>query len=239
MSSPVSSIYGMGLRGDVIPNRRGARSREAVLDAAERVMAERGYEAATVASLVEEAGVPASSIYHYFGSKEGVLLAVMERGAERFHKALPAPTGRQGSQVQHLRRLMGLIVEGLERRPDFLSLILVMATQPRVNGNGEVDVVVERVRELALARLRNQMAIVFEIDAESPQSDHLARFALAAIEGAFLATQADPRLSLAELLEHLPTALIAIRREVGRAGRATVPPRPRSRRAPPETRGLS
>jgi AcrR family transcriptional regulator len=80
----------MAVKHDVVPNRRGERSREAVLDAAERVMAERGYEAATVASLVEEAGVPASSIYHYFGSKEGVLLAVMERGAERFHEAHPA-----------------------------------------------------------------------------------------------------------------------------------------------------
>ena len=48
----------MAVRSDVIPNRRGERSREAVLDAAERVMAERGYEAATVARLVEEAGVP-------------------------------------------------------------------------------------------------------------------------------------------------------------------------------------
>jgi AcrR family transcriptional regulator len=205
---------GMAARTDVIPNRRGERSREAVLDAAERVMAERGYEAATVASLVEEAGIPASSIYHYFGSKEGVLLAVMERGAERFHEALPEPTRRRGSQVQHLRRLMGLIVEGLERRPEFLRLILVMATQPRTNGNRQVDIVVERVRELALTRLRKQMDVAFGIDPASRQADHLARFTLAAIEGAFVATQADPRLSLGELLEPLPTALVAIRREL-------------------------
>jgi AcrR family transcriptional regulator len=203
----------------VIPNRRGARSREAVLDAAERIMADRGYEAATIASLVEEAGVPASSIYHYFGSKEGVLLAVMERGAERFHEALPEPTERRGSQSEHLRGLLASIAEGLERRPDFLRLILVMATQPRVNGDAEVDVVVERVRELALARLRNQMDIAFGIDPGSEGADHLARFALAAIEGAFVATQADPRLSLRELLEHLPAALVAIRRELVLASR--------------------
>ena len=209
----------MAVKHDVVPNRRGERSREAVLDAAERVMAERGYEAATVASLVEEAGVPASSIYHYFGSKEGVLLAVMERGAQRFHEALPEPTRRRGSQSQHLRRLVGSIVEGLERRPEFLRLILVMATQPRVDGSGEVDVVVERVRELALARLRKQMDVAFGIDSASKQADHLARFALAAIEGAFVATQADPRLSLGELLEHLPTALVAIRRDLAAAAR--------------------
>lgn len=229
----------MARNSEVTPNRRGEKSREAVLHAAERVMAKQGYEAATVASLVEEAGVPASSIYHYFGSKEGVLLAVMERGAERFHEALPEPTRRRGSQSHHLRRLVASIVEGLERRPDFLRLILVMATQPRVNGNGEVDVVVERVRELALARLRNQMDIAFGIDPGSPQADHLARFALAAIEGAFVATQGDPRLSLGELLEHLPAALVAIRRELRRTGPATFPTQPRSRRAAREIRAQS
>ena len=69
-------------------------------------MAEQGYEAATVAALVEEAGIPASSIYHYFGSKEGVLLAVMERGAERFFEALPDLDRRLGSQREHLRALV-------------------------------------------------------------------------------------------------------------------------------------
>lgn len=209
----------MAVRSDVIPNRRGERSREAVLDAAERVMAERGYEAATVARLVEEAGVPASSIYHYFGSKEGVLLAVMERGAQRFHEALPEPTERRGSQSEHLRGLLAAIAEELESRPDFLRLILVMATQPRVDGNASVDVVVERVRELALARLRNQMKITFGISPEEQPADHLARFTLATIEGAFIATQADRHVSLGDLLEHLPAALIAIRRELGHGPR--------------------
>jgi hypothetical protein len=37
----------MATRPDVKPNRRGARSREVVLDAAERVMAEHGPRAAT------------------------------------------------------------------------------------------------------------------------------------------------------------------------------------------------
>jgi len=197
------------------PNRRGTRSRDAVLDAAEGLMAEQGFEAATIAAVVKEAGIPASSIYHYFGSKEGVLLAVMERGAERFHEALPEPTERRGSQAEHLRGLLASIAEGLERRPHFLRLILVMATQPRAYGNSSVDVVVERVRELALTRLRNQMKITFGISPDQQPADHLARFTLAAIEGAFVATQADSRVSLGDVFEHLPTALIAIRRELG------------------------
>src|SRR4029079_7251189 len=100
---------------DVTPNRRGTRSREAVLDAAERLIAEHGYEGATVSARVREAGIPASSIYHYFGSKEGVLLAVMERGAERFFDELPVADRRVGSQRDHLRALLDAVTSTLER----------------------------------------------------------------------------------------------------------------------------
>jgi AcrR family transcriptional regulator len=50
-------------------NRRGVKSRELVLDAAERVMAEHGYDGASVEHVVEETGIPKSSVYLYFGSR--------------------------------------------------------------------------------------------------------------------------------------------------------------------------
>jgi AcrR family transcriptional regulator len=204
-----------GTRAEATPNRRGVRSREAVLDAAERLMAEQGYEAATVARLVDEAGVPASSIYHYFGSKEGVLLAVMERGADRFFEALPRVDRRIGSQADHLQALFSTAAATLERHPDFLRILVVMAAQPINAGQGEVHTVVNRVREMALVRLRGQMGIVFGVDPEGDGADHLARFALAAVDGAFVAHQSLPEVSLAGLLEHLPAAVIAVRRELG------------------------
>jgi AcrR family transcriptional regulator len=202
-------------RTEVKPNRRGARSREAVLDAAERVMADQGFETATVSALVEESGIPASSIYHYFSSKEGVLLGVMERGAERFFAALPDFDRRQGSQVEHLRGLVDVVSATLERNPDFLRILLVVATQPGNAEGGEVHRVVERVREMALEQLRAQMEIVFGLDRSGREADQLARFALAAFDGAFVAGQSDRRLHLQDLLRHLPAALVAVRRELG------------------------
>jgi AcrR family transcriptional regulator len=204
--------------GEVTPNRRGARSREAVLDAAERLMAEQGYEAASVAALVEEAAIPASSIYHYFGSKEGVLLAVMERGAERFFAELPDLDRRLGSQREHLRALIDLVAATLDRHPTFLRILVVMATQPvdAGEGEGEVHRVVDRVRELALRRLRGQMQVVFGLDPASDAAEHLARFALAAFDGAFVAHQARPEIGIGDLLQHLSAALIAVRRELER-----------------------
>jgi AcrR family transcriptional regulator len=200
----------------VTPNHRGARSRELVLDAAQSLMAEHGYEAATVAALVERAGIPASSIYHYFHSKEGVLLAVMERGAERFFAELPIPDRIAGSRLEHLRALVQTSASTLSRHPDFLRILVVMAAQPLGAGEGKVHVVVNRVRELALVRLRDQMRIVFGVDPRGVEADELARFALAAFDGAFVAQQSQPGVTIAALLAHLPAALVAVHRELER-----------------------
>ena len=185
-----------------------------MLDAAERLMAEQGYEAASVSALVKRAGIPPSSIYHYFGSKEGVLLAVMERGAERFFSALPEIGRRQGSRIEHLGALFDTVAATLERHPDFLRLLVVMAAQPINAGEGEVHRVVNRVRERALVLLRGQMQIVFDVEPTGEVADQLARFALAAIDGAFVAHQSEPRVKLDQLLEHLPAALVAVAREL-------------------------
>jgi hypothetical protein len=59
------------------------------------------------------------------------------------------------------------------------------------------------------------MHLVFGLDPAGAAADHLARFVLAAFDGAFVAHQSDPRVRLGELLEHLPAALVAVRRELG------------------------
>jgi AcrR family transcriptional regulator len=189
-----------------------------VLDAAERVMAADGFEAATIARVVEESGVPLSSVYHYFGSKDGVLLAVMERGAERFFADLPDLDRRAGRPADHLRRMVMTAVQALERHPDFLRLLVAFAVQPSDAGNGRVDAVVGRVRETALSRLRQQIARAFQDDPRSATNDQLARFALATIDGAFVASQSDRGVALQSVLEPLPASLVAARRELLRCG---------------------
>ena len=91
-------------RRSVKPNKRGARSRELVLDTAERLMAVHGFDGVSVSQIVAEASIPLSSIYHYFGSKDGILLGVMERGARRFFAAMPDAADVPGSGADRLSR---------------------------------------------------------------------------------------------------------------------------------------
>jgi AcrR family transcriptional regulator len=202
----------MPTRAEVRPNRRGMRSRELVLDAAERVMAEDGFEAATVARVVGEAGIPLSSVYHYYGSKDRILLAVMERGAERFFDDLPIPSQRLGRPATHLATVVSTVARTLERHPNFLRLLIVFAVQPPARAGSEIEAVVTRVRRLGLDRLREQIALAFGDNPDSPVAVRLAQIALAAIDGAFVASQADPAVRLEELLEPLGPAVVGARR---------------------------
>jgi AcrR family transcriptional regulator len=204
-------------KSDVTPNRRGVRSRELVLDAAERVMAEHGYEATSIARVVEEAGIPISSVYHYFGSKEGILLAVMERGAERFFAELPRPGRSIGPAPEHMRAVIAVLIDVLSLHPSFLRLLLVFATQPETIDNPEVRAVVNRVRAMSIERIGEQLGYAYGDDPRDPVTVQMSRFLLAAVDGAFIAIQADPDASLDSVLMPMASSIASIRQTLREA----------------------
>src|SRR5919106_849367 len=78
-----------GVKGRV--NRRGAERRQALIDAAIELWAEKGSRGTGVAAVAERAGVTDAGLLHHFGTKENFLLEVIaeldRREVER-HKAL-------------------------------------------------------------------------------------------------------------------------------------------------------
>ncbi|MCD0451431.1 TetR/AcrR family transcriptional regulator [Actinocorallia sp. API 0066] len=57
---------------------RADATRRALLDAAREVFSDRGYEAAGIAEIVERSGVSVGSLYHHYGGKSGLFLALWE-----------------------------------------------------------------------------------------------------------------------------------------------------------------
>jgi AcrR family transcriptional regulator len=62
-----------------VPNRRGAASREQILDAAVELFARRGYRGTGLLALGERVGMSHVGILRHFGTKENLLKAVMAR----------------------------------------------------------------------------------------------------------------------------------------------------------------
>lgn len=70
--------------------RNADRSREAILDAAERLFADHGYEATSLQLVGDEAGVSRATPGYFFGSKEGLYEAVFDRAFTRVEEILHA-----------------------------------------------------------------------------------------------------------------------------------------------------
>jgi len=66
-------------------------TRTRILDAARRLFLEQGYHATGVATILREAGVNSGSLYHFFGSKEALLVGVLERYTELLQPVVLAP----------------------------------------------------------------------------------------------------------------------------------------------------
>ena len=60
------------------PYRTGVRRREQIIDAATAVFAEYGYAGGAVRTIADRIGVSPASLLQHFGSKEGLLMAVLE-----------------------------------------------------------------------------------------------------------------------------------------------------------------
>lgn len=81
------------------PARRSAVddsiTRTALLDATEALMVEEGYAAVTTRRLAQRAGVNNGLVYYYFGTMDGLYIALFRRGAERslarLREALASP----------------------------------------------------------------------------------------------------------------------------------------------------
>ncbi|MFD4788913.1 TetR/AcrR family transcriptional regulator [Streptomyces sp. NPDC058459] len=84
-----------------------------ILDAAENLMAARGYEATSVSALCQASGFPVGSVYHHFGSKAGVFRAVMQRGVSRLSAEM-ATVVPPGDTPQERMRLY------FERAPELM-----------------------------------------------------------------------------------------------------------------------
>jgi AcrR family transcriptional regulator len=79
--------------------------RNAILDAAQRTIATKGYEQMAIADILNELHISSGAFYHYFDSKPALLLAVVERMGERVEQlVLPIVHDRESGALDKLRR---------------------------------------------------------------------------------------------------------------------------------------
>ena len=112
-------------RGRPIPVRRDATlTRERILDAATREFARKGFSGARTEGIAAASGSNIRMLYHYFGSKVDLYLAVLERVYADIRTQEQALRLDTRDPVDGMVRLIDFTFSHFARNPQFVSLIL-------------------------------------------------------------------------------------------------------------------
>jgi TetR/AcrR family transcriptional regulator, fatty acid metabolism regulator protein len=107
-----------------LKDRQRAERERLILDAAEELLAEKGYHEMSIDEIAARVGVSKGTVYLHFSSKEELVLAQLERGMRRFVEAADVILGSAASPSEKLRSLIVLIYRtALKERSQFFTSV--------------------------------------------------------------------------------------------------------------------
>ena len=96
-------------------------TREVILDAAEKVFFQNGFEKTSVKMILEEAQIVTGSFYHFFPSKEALFEAVTERFLNAYAERIG---GILGDESLSFRQIIRMIPEEMGRSAEIFYHVL-------------------------------------------------------------------------------------------------------------------
>ncbi len=106
---------------------RDEGKRLAILAAAKRLFAARGFHGTSVSDLAAEVDLPVGSIYTYFDGKEAIIRTVIEEGWETFFETLASAIAGPGKPEDRLALVVYRFLPELFADLDLISLFLAEA----------------------------------------------------------------------------------------------------------------
>jgi AcrR family transcriptional regulator len=168
------------------------------MGAASDLFATRGFAGTSISEIRKASGASASSIYWEFGSKEGILAAVLEESAAKWHDQARQSVQRAWEESHDSGRpplevYLADLASQLTERPEFLRLLLLLSLERREVDPSTVEAV-RRVRARAVAALARAFRLAGVLPETVPDQvvADIAQTTLAFADGAFIAKQIDP-----------------------------------------------
>jgi AcrR family transcriptional regulator len=185
------------LRG---PYQNGIRRRREIIESASRVFASYGFVSGSLRQIAEEVGVTPAALTRHFGSKEGLLAAVLanwDSGAEARN-----PADVRG--LDYFVRLRDAVVYNQANR-GLIELFLTLSAESTNPGHPARDFVQKRYRHVVatgVAHLREarEAGDILWMDDETMAAE--ARSVFAMMDGIQLQWLLDPSVDLIGIFSH-------------------------------------
>lgn len=135
---------------------RGSSTSDRILDAALDAFGTRGYEATSLDALAAELDLTKQTILYWFGSKEGLLEAVVDRSALALASALEAALGAAAADEDQVEVVMRTVFRFAVRRPALLGLLREvnrLGPEPAERLAGRLSALVQRATAFLAAEM--------------------------------------------------------------------------------------
>jgi len=104
-------------------------SKEAFLDAAEILLAQRGYNGMSISAVCKAAGLPVGSLYWHFKNKADLVVELLKQSNERFFDSLPSGAELQGPPRARLELYYAKAAEEFDAAPRFLRVMHLLSLE--------------------------------------------------------------------------------------------------------------
>lgn len=131
-----------------------ADNRSRLLDAALGLFAERGYDAVGVQEIATSLELTKPTLYHYFGSKQGLLEVLVKERGEALLRRLDAAAAFSGDVPLSLERTAFCLCGAARQDPQFFRFLLAEIHGPASSGAAPVS-------RLLAAELRGRLERLF------------------------------------------------------------------------------
>lgn len=115
---------------EVVDKVRRGGSREAIVDAAQRLFLERGFGAVSMDELAVAACVARRTLYNQFTSKEEIFREMLLRVSRQLEDAFPPGIETEGD-VDRVLRLIARVILDLHKNPEYLGFLRMVVADSR------------------------------------------------------------------------------------------------------------
>jgi TetR/AcrR family transcriptional regulator len=107
-----------------------SNSSERILQSALGLFASKGYDATSVREICEASGITKPTLYHFFGSKEGVYRALVDGALGRFRTRVVEALDAPGTAEERLKKVAWAYFEGASSNRELMRFLFSVVHNP-------------------------------------------------------------------------------------------------------------
>lgn len=173
-------------RPNVARTKRGERTRNHILEVTRKLFAQPGFRGVTLDQIAEETGTAKSSILWHFGTKEHLLLEVLDGIMRDLETSYRQSYPDNLPLAKKIRLFIKDYVRLMERYPESGTVFFGMLFDAEL-----INTIRDRVKEMY--REYREMILHHLADSGIPATEHLAAAVAALFDGVFIQWYLDPK----------------------------------------------